>query len=113
MAHVSGDNVELLPPLRVTDTHVVVNITDLSLWGLVRWFIPFLTTRGQVLPFHQSLGPLRSVLNLIVVPHNVQRQEVQSWAPVNHNAAVWVQFKPGPFRHVFPSLSLPNLSCLV
>ncbi|XP_067087591.1 uncharacterized protein [Osmerus mordax] len=71
VAHISGDNVELLPPLRVTDTHVVVNITDLSLWGLVRRFIPFLTTRGQVLPFLQPVDPLRSVLNLIVLPHNV------------------------------------------
>ena len=76
VAHVSGDNVELLPPLRVTDTHVVVNITDLSLWGLVRWYIPFLTTRGQVLPFLQPLGPQRSVLNLVVLPHNVPLQEV-------------------------------------
>ena len=76
MAHVSGDNVELVPPLRVTDTHVVVNITDLSLWGLVRRFIPFLTTRWQVLPFLQPLGPLDSVLNLVVLPYNVPLQEV-------------------------------------
>ena len=113
VAHVSGEKVELLPPMRVTDTHVVVNITDLSLWGLLRRIIPFLTIRGQVLAFHKLVNPLRPRLNLIVLPHNVPFQEVQSWAPMNHNAAVLVQFQPGPFQHVFPSLSLPNLSCLV
>ncbi|XP_046879729.1 uncharacterized protein LOC124470075 isoform X1 [Hypomesus transpacificus] len=76
VAHVSGDDVELLPPLRVTDTHVVVNITDLPLWGLVRRVIPFLTSRGKVLPFLQLLGPKRSILNLVVLPHNVPYQEV-------------------------------------
>ncbi|XP_067108283.1 NACHT, LRR and PYD domains-containing protein 1a-like [Osmerus mordax] len=75
VAHVSGGNVELLPPLRVTDTHVVVNITDLPLWGLVRRLIPSLTTRGKVLSFLQLLGPKRSILNLVVIPHNVPLQE--------------------------------------
>ncbi|XP_062336949.1 NACHT, LRR and PYD domains-containing protein 1a-like isoform X1 [Osmerus eperlanus] len=77
VAHVSGDNVEILPPLRVTDTHVVVNITDLSLWGLVRRFIPFLTIRGQVLAFHKLVNPQRPRLNLIVLPQNVPLQEVE------------------------------------
>ncbi|XP_067117107.1 uncharacterized protein [Osmerus mordax] len=34
VAHVTGGSVELVPPLRVTDSHVVVDVTDLSLWGL-------------------------------------------------------------------------------
>ncbi|XP_064860374.1 NACHT, LRR and PYD domains-containing protein 1-like isoform X1 [Oncorhynchus nerka] len=49
VAHVTGDSVEVLPPLRVTDTHVVVNITDLSVWGLVRVFIPFLSNHSAIL----------------------------------------------------------------
>lgn len=78
VAHVTGDSVEVLPPLRVTDTHVVVNITDLSLWGLVRMFKPFLSIKGQVLPFLQSFGHPQSVLNVIVLPSNVPLNEVQS-----------------------------------
>lgn len=69
---------EVLPPLRVTDTHVVVNITDLSLWGLVRMFKPFLSIKGQVLPFLQSFGHPQSVLNVIVLPSNVPLNEVQT-----------------------------------
>ncbi|XP_029586469.1 uncharacterized protein LOC115172822 isoform X2 [Salmo trutta] len=77
VAHVTGDSVEVLPPLRVTDTHVVVNITDLSLWGLVRMFKPFLSIKGQVLPFLQSFGHPQSVLNVIVLPSNVPLNEVK------------------------------------
>uniref|UniRef100_A0A4W5LY04 CARD domain-containing protein n=1 Tax=Hucho hucho TaxID=62062 RepID=A0A4W5LY04_9TELE len=53
-----------------------MNITDLSLWGLVRMFIPqaLLSIKGQVLPFLKSL---QSVLNVIVLPSNVPLNEVK------------------------------------
>ncbi|XP_034148415.1 GTPase IMAP family member 8 isoform X2 [Esox lucius] len=77
VAHVTGDSVEVLPPLRVTETHIVVTIRDLSLWGLVRTFIPFLSIKGQVLPFLKSVDSSRSVLNVIVLPSNVPLSEVK------------------------------------
>lgn len=56
VAYVTGDSVEVLSPLRVTDTHTVVNTSNLSLWGLVRKYIrkALLSIKGQVLPFHHS-----------------------------------------------------------
>ena len=76
VAHVAGGSVELVPPLRVTDTHVVVDVTDLSLWGLVRWFLPSLTIKGQVLLFLQQLSPMYTILNVMVLPSNVPLSEV-------------------------------------
>ncbi|KAK2816588.1 hypothetical protein Q7C36_022859 [Tachysurus vachellii] len=39
-AHVTGGNVELIQPLKVTNTHVIIDIQGLSLYGLLKYF-PF------------------------------------------------------------------------
>ncbi|XP_062303590.1 uncharacterized protein LOC134007888 [Osmerus eperlanus] len=77
VAHVTGGSMELVPPLRVTGSHVVVDVTDLSLWGLVRWFLPSLTIKGQVLLFLQQLSPMYTILNVMVLPSNVPLSEVK------------------------------------
>ncbi|KAM6962476.1 uncharacterized protein FYW47_008135 [Aplochiton taeniatus] len=47
VAHVTDDSVEVVPPLRVTDTHAVVDVTHLSLWGLLKKILFNSTITGQ------------------------------------------------------------------
>ncbi|KAL0198283.1 hypothetical protein M9458_006823, partial [Cirrhinus mrigala] len=39
VAHFTGGNVAIMDPLNVTDAHVVIDIKDLSLFGLIKRMI--------------------------------------------------------------------------
>ncbi|XP_045546160.1 uncharacterized protein isoform X2 [Salmo salar] len=75
VVHVTGDSVEVLQPVRVTDSHAVMDITDLSLWGLVSSYFSS-SVEGQVLLFHKP--QLRKpTLNVHLLPVNVPVTEVE------------------------------------
>ncbi|KAM9437594.1 uncharacterized protein ACWYII_015456 isoform 2-T3 [Salvelinus alpinus] len=75
VAHVTGDSVEVLQPVRVTDSHAVMDITELSLWGLVSSYFSS-SVEGQVLLFHKP--QLRKpTLNVHLLPVNVPVTEVE------------------------------------
>ncbi|KAK2900600.1 hypothetical protein Q8A67_008715 [Cirrhinus molitorella] len=80
VAHFTGDNVEIIQPLKVTETHVMVDIRDLSCFVLV-WirskFIPRID--GQVLLFLRTLTHehKEKILNVHLLPGNVPISEVQ------------------------------------
>ncbi|XP_064827455.1 sterile alpha motif domain-containing protein 9-like [Oncorhynchus masou masou] len=75
VAHVTGDSVEVLQPVRVTDSHAVVDITDLSIWGLLSYIFPS-SVKGQVLLFHKP-QLRKSTLNVHLLPVNVPVTEVE------------------------------------
>lgn len=79
VAHVTGGNVEIIQPLKVTDTHVVIPIHGLSLFSLMKaLFFQSYPVRAQVLLFYKILtGKHRtSKLHIHLLPGNVPVKEV-------------------------------------
>uniref|UniRef100_A0A4W5RFN2 FIIND domain-containing protein n=1 Tax=Hucho hucho TaxID=62062 RepID=A0A4W5RFN2_9TELE len=79
VAHVTHGNMEIVQPLKATATHVIVNITHLSLFGLIWDVFSFLPVRSQVLLFLQPQGnrPQQHIINVILLPRNVPLCEVE------------------------------------
>ncbi|XP_058239077.1 NACHT, LRR and PYD domains-containing protein 1b allele 2-like isoform X2 [Hemibagrus wyckioides] len=75
VAHVTGGNVEVLQPLKVTKTHVIIEVQNLSLFGLLKTLLlPAYPITAQVLLFFEkSLNKL----HIHLLPGNVPVQEVQ------------------------------------
>ncbi|XP_055763005.1 NACHT, LRR and PYD domains-containing protein 1b allele 3-like isoform X1 [Salvelinus fontinalis] len=79
VAHVTDDNIEFIPPLEITETHIIINITGFSAYGNVHEEdAPISPIQGLVLLFHQPFVPeQRSILNVFLLPSNVVRKEVR------------------------------------
>ena len=79
VAHITDEGVELLEPLRVTQTHVFVNVTHLSLYGLLEkiWDLFNQPKRSQVLLFLRPPGREGRIINVFLLPENVSPDEVQ------------------------------------
>ncbi|KAG8009684.1 hypothetical protein GBF38_019041 [Nibea albiflora] len=89
VVHITDDGMSVLEPLKITDSHVVVEVRHLSLFGLVWDLVQRLWTKpviGQVLLF---LGPPnqrteRQKLDVHLLPCNVDLNEVkQQQQPYN------------------------------
>uniref|UniRef100_A0A674EJ99 Nuclear GTPase SLIP-GC-like n=1 Tax=Salmo trutta TaxID=8032 RepID=A0A674EJ99_SALTR len=78
VAHVTDGSMEIVQPLKTTATHVIINITHLSLFGLIRDVFSFLPVRSQVLLFFRPQGnrPQKRILNVMLLPKNVPLCEV-------------------------------------
>ncbi|XP_053474113.1 uncharacterized protein LOC128603594 [Ictalurus furcatus] len=75
VAHMTGGNVEIIQPLKVTDTHVIIDIQRLSLFGLLKSLLfPAYPIRAQVLLFYNNR--MRK-LHIHLLPGNVPVDEVQ------------------------------------
>uniref|UniRef100_A0A8C4H6D9 NACHT, LRR and PYD domains-containing protein 12 n=1 Tax=Dicentrarchus labrax TaxID=13489 RepID=A0A8C4H6D9_DICLA len=82
VVHITDDGMSILEPPEITDTHVVVKVPHLSIFGLVWDIVKRLWTKpvsGQVLLF---LGPpnqntQRQKLNVFLLPLNINRDEVR------------------------------------
>ncbi|KAK6312291.1 hypothetical protein J4Q44_G00179550 [Coregonus suidteri] len=79
VAHVTDGNMEIVQPLKTTATHVIVNITHLSLFGLIGNWFSFLPVQSQVLLFLRPQGnrSQKRTLNVILLPKNVPLCEVE------------------------------------
>uniref|UniRef100_A0A8C1P8H1 Uncharacterized protein n=1 Tax=Cyprinus carpio TaxID=7962 RepID=A0A8C1P8H1_CYPCA len=80
VAHFTGGNVEIIQPLKVTETHVIIDIRDLSIFGLI-WIktIFGFPIKGQVLLFLRPVTVKQKILNVHLLPGNVPVSEVQGW----------------------------------
>ncbi|KAG7314431.1 hypothetical protein KOW79_021734 [Hemibagrus wyckioides] len=75
VAHVTGGNVEMLQPLKITNTHVIIEVQNLSPFGLLKALLwPAYPIRAQVLLFFEK--SLRK-LHIHLLPGNVPVEEVQ------------------------------------
>ncbi|KAF4073261.1 hypothetical protein AMELA_G00256940 [Ameiurus melas] len=75
VAHVAGGKVEIIQPLTVTETHVIVNIQHLCCFGLT---LPWTGSpiRAQVLLFYKRITEhSRSKLHIHLLPANVPVKE--------------------------------------
>ncbi|XP_041823962.1 NACHT, LRR and PYD domains-containing protein 7-like isoform X2 [Melanotaenia boesemani] len=85
VVHISDDGMSRLKPLEITDTHVVVNVTHLSAFGLVINFLKRLwnntkPVKGQVLLFLRppNIKTKTQNLNVFLLPCNVPVEEVKA-----------------------------------
>ncbi|XP_056336222.1 NACHT, LRR and PYD domains-containing protein 1 homolog isoform X2 [Danio aesculapii] len=79
VAHFTGGNMEIIQPIKVTETHVMIDIRDLSLFGLLWMKIFSRLIRGQVLLFLRTL-PVEEeekILYVHLLPENVPVPKVQ------------------------------------
>ncbi|KAF5896572.1 NACHT, LRR and PYD domains-containing protein 1b allele 2-like, partial [Clarias magur] len=80
VAHLTDRNVEIIQPLEVTDTHVIIQVHGLSLFGLLKALLfQAYPTRAQVLLFYKQLTQhrMRNKLHIHLLPGNVPVKEVQ------------------------------------
>ncbi|KAK2841909.1 hypothetical protein Q5P01_012109 [Channa striata] len=87
VVHISDDGMSILEPLEITDTHVVVKVPHLSVFGLV-WPLEFLVRMwnnmnpvcSQVLLFLKPPNPItqKQHLNVFLLPRNIPLEEVRA-----------------------------------
>ncbi|KAI5628133.1 NACHT, LRR and PYD domains-containing protein 1b allele 2 [Silurus asotus] len=79
VAHFSDGNVEIIQPLEVTETHVIIDINNLSLFGLImKIFFEDKPIKAQVLLFYKEIleTTKKKKLHMHLLPHNVPVIEV-------------------------------------
>ncbi|XP_036417910.1 NACHT, LRR and PYD domains-containing protein 1-like [Colossoma macropomum] len=91
VAHFTGDNVELIQPLKKTNTHVIISIQGFSLFGLLKKMIFSASpVNGQVLLFYKEITgkQTRKKLHIHLLPGNVPADEVEmfdyDYGPPSH-----------------------------
>ncbi|KAF5887785.1 NACHT, LRR and PYD domains-containing protein 1b allele 2-like, partial [Clarias magur] len=79
VAHISDDTVEILQPLKITNTHVILEVPGLSIFGLLRKCFFQEPINAQVLLFYKEIiGTQRKrKLDIHLLPGNVSVKEVQ------------------------------------
>ncbi|XP_078140987.1 uncharacterized protein LOC139931527 isoform X1 [Centroberyx gerrardi] len=78
VAHVIDGKMEEVQPNRMTTTHVIVDVTTLSLYGLFRRWFSRRPVQGQVLLFQRTAANQSCTLNVLLLPRNVPICEVES-----------------------------------
>ncbi|XP_028288102.1 uncharacterized protein LOC114452827 [Parambassis ranga] len=79
VVHLKGDGVEFIPPHRVTDTHVIINITGFSAYGNVKdEDSPPDPVQALVLLFYRPPEDpdLTSFLSVLLLPRNIVLRDV-------------------------------------
>jgi len=79
VAHLTGGNTEIMQPLQVTETHVMINIRDLSFFGVLKRFLfPPSPIGAQVLVFLRpiTVKQRENILDVHLLPFNVPLSEV-------------------------------------
>uniref|UniRef100_A0A673AMU0 FIIND domain-containing protein n=1 Tax=Sphaeramia orbicularis TaxID=375764 RepID=A0A673AMU0_9TELE len=87
VVHITDDGMEFIEPLEITDTHVVIDVPHLSVFGLV-WVWERIqnlisVVLGQVLLFLKPPNPRkqRQKLDVLLLPVNVPVEDVQQQWP--------------------------------
>ena len=80
--HITDDGISILEPLKITDTHVVVNVPDLSacglVWDLVKSYMNITRPiRGQVLLFLRPPDTHHRILDVFLLQDNIPLSEVK------------------------------------
>ncbi|XP_026185315.1 caspase recruitment domain-containing protein 8-like [Mastacembelus armatus] len=92
VVHITGEGLSILEPLEITDTHVIVKVTHLSAFGLVkdlwnRFWNNTSPVSGQVLLFRKPLSEIQN-LNVFLLPSNIPLKEVSSQHQDSQNIVV-------------------------
>ncbi len=78
VAHFTGGNIEMIQPLKVTKTHVIIGIKDLSIYGLIKKIFSGSPIVAQVLLFLRAVTveQKQKILNVHLLPGNIPISEV-------------------------------------
>ncbi|XP_072515994.1 NACHT, LRR and PYD domains-containing protein 1b allele 2-like [Salminus brasiliensis] len=80
VAHFTGDNIEIIQPLKMTDTHAIVDVEGLSLFGLLKKIVFYTSPiSAQVLLFYEEIicKQIKNKLLIHLLPRNVPVEEVE------------------------------------
>ncbi|XP_030253984.1 uncharacterized protein LOC115569906 [Sparus aurata] len=78
VAHLNDESIEFIPPHKITETHVIINISGFSGYGNVRdEASPHVPIQALVLLFYRPLNELTSLLNVLMLPGNVMLRDVR------------------------------------
>ncbi|KAI4888852.1 hypothetical protein NFI96_028238 [Prochilodus magdalenae] len=79
VAHFTEENMEAIPPLEVTNTHVIISTQHLSLFGLLKKMMHPGPINAQVLVFYKEMMSKQSFkkLHIHLLPGNVPFEEVE------------------------------------
>ncbi|XP_060776912.1 NLR family CARD domain-containing protein 3-like isoform X4 [Neoarius graeffei] len=95
VAHFIEGNVEIIQPLEITNTHVILEVQGLSLFGLIikRIFGENPISAQVLLFYNEKTGKKerRRELNIHLLPGNVPVEEVQK----RHNYSTYIPFTSG------------------
>ncbi|KAM9322777.1 uncharacterized protein KZ484_020875 isoform 10-T13 [Pholidichthys leucotaenia] len=83
VVHISDEEISILEPLKITDSHVVVKVPHLSVFGLVwdplkRFLGLPLPVMAQVLLFHRPPRRGPPALEVFLLPKNIPPSEVEN-----------------------------------
>ncbi|XP_061569568.1 caspase recruitment domain-containing protein 8-like [Cololabis saira] len=79
VAHVNDDGIEFIRPQKITETHVVIDVTGFSCYGNVKdEASPSVPIRALVLPFYKPPQDpdTEHIINVLLLPHNVSVKDV-------------------------------------
>ncbi|XP_026036252.1 NACHT, LRR and PYD domains-containing protein 14-like isoform X4 [Astatotilapia calliptera] len=80
VAHVFDDGISILKPMRITDTHVIVNVSHLSAFGLIWNFVKKsfkIPEAGQVLLFLRFKDTVPLKINVFLLHERIHLSEVK------------------------------------
>lgn len=69
----------VIQPLKITNTHVILEVQGLSIFGLIKWFLREQPIIAQVLFFYKEVSgkeERRRQVNIHLLPGNVPVEEV-------------------------------------
>ncbi|KAK1132420.1 hypothetical protein AOXY_G38391 [Acipenser oxyrinchus oxyrinchus] len=75
VAHYKNDNVQMIKPSEVTETHIKIKVTEMSLFGPVRRWLKY-KSKAQVLLFLRQLAKIKK-LNVFLLFSNIVLDDVQ------------------------------------
>ncbi|XP_072526251.1 uncharacterized protein [Salminus brasiliensis] len=80
VAHFTKGNLEIIEPLKVTNTHVIIAIQDLSIFGLLTKIFSARPINAQVLPFYRLVTGRHNLreMHIHMLPGNVPLMEVKN-----------------------------------
>ncbi|XP_029979517.1 NACHT, LRR and PYD domains-containing protein 1b allele 2-like [Sphaeramia orbicularis] len=98
VVHITDDGMEFIEPLEITDTHVVIDVPHLCLfglvWGALRWMYQYIrSVSGQVLLFLKPPNPRtqRQKLDMLLLPVNIPVEDVKTFVKEDEDGAVCIE----------------------
>ncbi|XP_073344069.1 uncharacterized protein [Pagrus major] len=92
VAHVKDESIEFIPPHKITETHVIINITGFSGFGNVKdEDSPPEPVRALVLLFYRPLNELTSLLNVLMLPGNAVLRNVRRTRKINVGDELYIE----------------------
>ncbi|MGH0156679.1 UNVERIFIED_CONTAM: hypothetical protein FKN15_040614 [Acipenser sinensis] len=88
VAHYKNDNVEMIKPSEVTETHIKIKVTEMSLFGLVRRLLKY-KSKAQAYDFVRDYSPNFPPTFEIFLNNDVEELTLKIFKSTKRDASVW------------------------